>query len=49
MGVFEAAAYFVEDVKVILDVLDRTVIRELVKQLFDIVLGCAHTGSFNKA
>jgi hypothetical protein len=47
-SVFQASAYFVQDVEVVLNVLDRAVIRELVKQLFNIVLGCAHTVSLSK-
>jgi hypothetical protein len=48
VSVFEALAYFVEDVEVVLDVFDGAVVGELIQQLFDVVFGGAHDFSVIK-
>ena len=44
LGVFEAMAYFVENVEVVLNVFKRAVFGELVKERFDLLLGGGHRG-----
>jgi hypothetical protein len=44
LGVFQVAAHSIEDIEVVLDVIERAVLREFVQEGFDLSFGGGHRG-----